>query len=137
MGVSIHSHAVIGVKLPKPPFIKGQAPGCEHNVEEDTAFCPHCGKPAWEECEVPMRGYEPDDEKLCGFDVVLGENNDGPTYYVGIVTASNPYGEFDGYSAININWSLPGIRDTLRKALRPLGLWKDENFGLWTILVYC
>ena len=64
MGCSVFARAIIGVKLPRPPFKEVKERGCEHAVSQ-VEFCGKCGAKSWVVESQPL--FDEDDCKIGDF----------------------------------------------------------------------
>lgn len=128
MGVDYTAKAVIGLRVFKDELYKQQTVKTfAHHYEEDTdvRFCPKTGRPLFALKNVPIPEYQ-EDESLAGFAVhTLGYCGEADYILVGHGIESD--GEPDMIDIEGIN----EMRVDMKAKLEPLGLWDEEEFGLW------
>ncbi len=133
MGVDWHSSAIIGVKLDKP-MVLTKTRACRH-TEQASPFCSECGKPMWQsEREIHPKVYaiyEGGDSS----GLQCCTSSDEAEYYIGMYmarTRSNRSGDYDA------KIELPPVLNVMEikaKLMEVLGdLYKERDFGLWTVL---
>lgn len=163
MSVDYHAYAVMGVLLPKIPkaMKKSRKPAFKHDYEDDgkVEYHPKTGMKLWleETIEVPadypgivfLRSYidsagkEQDEyasplregQTLIRIPVHLSLVHDthSETTYVGYIARANTYGH-ENSARVKIPPYLNLIEDELRKLLEPHGLWREDRFGLYSVL---
>jgi hypothetical protein len=150
MGVDYTAFTIIGVRMPltdlmdvkhvaKPAMFLKKC--CKKYTETDFKCCPDCGNLLWRS----ERAFVP---KIDGWTEEDWDNRD----FFGhkIVTDSGWYGlekcnlfigvRFGGYGNVATVVEIPDdvyvdkLKQELWRILYPLGLWKEESFGLWTYL---
>jgi hypothetical protein len=114
MGVDWYAKAAIGCKVEKASlYVTRRERVCNHVLSNPAAmaYCPTCGKPAWQERQRPIDGFDDGEETgramLHGFPVARGTNG---TCFV--VCLKGCFAEADD------------------------GQGADGAFGLWAVL-YC
>lgn len=144
MSVSYSSYAVIGVKIdPKKLVITEKVRNCSCEVKniEKKKFCSSCGKKVFVEEDTYIPQYDDDAHKkdfpfyysLCGFPLIY--NTDNIDAFVAFICCEcDDYNDnpFSDLSNINIE----EVKTKMREKLEPMGLWNEENFGLWAVQ-YC
>lgn len=134
MGADYSSHAVIGVRVSRNAFVSKQertVDGCNH--PHDFEFCPRCGRPAKRKEIVSVDLLEDDPDTFYGLDLVKG--TDQREIYLGITcsgTNSN-CGDEDSFVKVS-DFQIREIRTKIQNVLRPLNLWDEKMFGLWSVL---
>lgn len=140
MGVDYTVCTVVGIEIDKSSFFTtGQTRerGCEHPLLDEAKFCPDCGKQAWVEksTKEPLPLYDEDDETFAGLDVVYDQRyeEDNTRFFVGVST------QMDMQCGIPKMMAPSVVEETKQKiqaALKPLGLWDESKFGIWTFVQY-
>ena len=127
-----HAVVVIGCKVDKSQvFMTKDMRVCEHQLQvEGAKFCSECGKRAWKTtttaieefddrgCETTLSGLLVFDDYSSDFILVAGESIN-----------------FDDSSKDNAAMLRTNLVDVAKRrvkaALGPLGLWDDDQFGIW------
>ena len=112
------------------------SPCVECGATDPGAFCPACGaeRDVTLVPEFYFGNYQEDIMKANPGLSVVANDSENPTYiYIGF---GNESGEYDGGSMFDIPdpERIESLKDALRKAFIPMGLWDTRNFGLWTFL---
>ena len=129
------AYTIIGVPFdPELITIREQVRGCDHplpssvNNSVSINFCGQCGKPAFIHTVEYAGGWKEGDNNICGLQIYYFTESDEGIVGVLIGCAS----ESDPMSFTNqINFLT--CREKLQKVLEPLGLWKESEFGIYTI----
>ena len=139
MGYRAYAVGLIGVRL-KPEVIASKlytekkVPGCKHVTRHITEFCPTCGKVAYETVQEPIEEYDENvddgEPKLCGYRLLSrsSEDYDDPVFIAHWCSRLLDVDEvaFKEMESVDMVY----IKDTMRKRLKPLGLFDDKAFGL-------
>lgn len=153
MSTSFYANAVIGVEIDindVSPNRKVRRCKCRKEVLKDMKFCSSCGYKAWENAETPIEGLKnygddydgEEDPTLFGLPIVCVRGYDpvDPDHYRTLqmfaVAAKVSHGDvlYDTTpEMIILPDNLSEMKETLRKALVPHGLWDESKFGLWAI----
>jgi hypothetical protein len=153
MSTSFYANAIIGIEIDiykVSPNRKVRKCKCIKNVSEDMKFCPSCGYKAWENAENPIDGlehYQDVDDgmeyaTLFGIPIVCVQGYDptDPDHYRTLqmfaVAAKVSHGDvcYDKTpEMVSLPDNLAEMKETLKKALEPNGLWDESKFGLWAI----
>lgn len=159
MGADYRAYTVVGVSLPAVDELprltaKRRKKAFEHDYPDDgeTEFDPKTGKPLWldETEEYTVRGtpavvYE---DEYGETEVEEGQillkapegmrfhyGTDGEPVFLGVVSRTgNSNGGDD--TAFLAPQDMNSLRFALRGALKPIGLWEEDDFGIYTNL-YC
>ena len=164
MSVDYHAYAVMGVLLPKIPMAmkKSRKPAFKHDYEDDgkMEYHPKTGMKLWleETIEVPAdypsimlvlsfidrEGNEREDfhpplregQKLLRIPMNLCAVNDtrSENIYVGYVAKANTYSQ-ETSPKVNVSPDLNLLKEDLKKLLEPHELWREEQFGLYSVLI--
>lgn len=146
MGVSYYAHAVIGVSVTREQLYEVEEKkerGCRHSVHTCFAFCPMCGKPTWitskvEQLKPFVKTKFPEEglsevESVAGLKIFLGTRHHSDLYeeiVLGIGVTANENGAKFLHGTDLDTW-----KHGIRVALEPHGLWDENKFGLYSILV--
>lgn len=129
MGCSVYARAIIGVRLPRPPFKEVKERGCQHSLAK-SVFCGECGAKMW---ITESRSLL--ESRLGTFNLFEGGSPDNTDYYVGICATQTddcmyvPPGVYGGH-LLGMDMGL--LRCQLEALLKPIGLWGgDVQVGLW------
>lgn len=137
MGADYKAKAVIGVRIANPAklYTKRIVKAFEHNYPKDKNFCSATGKKLWVEVNVPIDAYNERTEKLFEYNVIHG--TDQEEVFVCIAAATDTYsnGGKDSFK-VDLPANLEQRREKLKADLSAIGLWHDNEFGLWAVL-YC
>jgi len=134
MSVDFSAITVLGIKLDESDLsARREVRGCEHSVPDDAAYCPACGKKVRNTVVSPISILDRGSGKLGSFDLTSAGPDCGPLI-VGAVLGEA--GEFPKsmrcYDPTKLD--APKVKEELRELLEPLGIFKEDTFGLWTIL---
>jgi len=148
MSTSFNAYALIGVCLSKESWENGlkpepiveEKPGCACNAEfSKKKFCPECGQPNLVKVVINQKEidkfntYDAVEKLAKSLKLKMACGYDGDFYCIGV--GSGPAGNYEP-DAIRMeirNIDLVVIETKLRKALAPLGLWDENEFGLWAV----
>ena len=142
MGANWYAATVVGVRVPKNKVMREEIYflnncKCKPKVDPETypeaEFCSACGRMIRRECirDVAMfDGFDPWDRRpsIDGWPVYTG--NDATLFYIGIFVAEVV--ECEKKSPLPDLSKLCQFIEDMKK----IGLWDEEEFGLWTILNY-
>lgn len=136
MSFDAYAYTIIGLKVEKDKIYKmSKKRLCEHQIPEDANFCHVCGQKAYKEAEeiIPLGKAG----NICGFGII-SIHNYLPSYFLveKYVECSG-----DGWNAAKQDrrqckmgsFDLEEIKQRMKKALEPHGLWDEENFGIWCV----
>lgn len=144
MSVDFTATALIGVELDKSKTSKMiKERGCEHKVSKNK-FCAQCGEAMWSEREVIMgelccKEYEEDE---CYSDEIILEGyrlaftTDQNRVFLGkqVSTSGDTEAKMIGLPVMKeIGQDIAYIKQALMNFLKPLDLWDESKFGIWTI----
>jgi hypothetical protein len=133
MGVSYSAEALIGIKVERELFVIGtkKVKRFNHNYPEEISFCPNTGRKLWNE-EVQYHPlYNEDKETFGGFSITT---NDSDTWIVIVRALDRGYDSENVFDFKQLPVDLESKKQKLRELLEPLGAWKEEKFGLYTVL---
>ena len=146
MSVTVACDTVVGVMFPKERLFGEKIEKTfDHNYPETMKFCPETGKKLWRvDKHAPLfPGLECGDDRFAGLKLVygpavherVGDNweSDHKTFYVGKTFQTNGYQDDKRVSFINEK-VLTEAKAEVKAKLEPLGLWNEDNFGVWTVL---
>lgn len=100
---------------------------CGHEKPAGANFCPECGKPSG--------SYDESSKTIAGYSVLLDVER--LEAYVCGASASDerPNGPQCRPTMLTTDM-IADIRIKMRNSLKPLGLWDERSFGLYSVLVY-
>ena len=142
MGLDIFSTAIIGLRVEASELRETQKRRvCEHPLPADTdaEYCAQCGIDLWEDDEFWKPFISEDYDKdwylwIGDIPVFAEEDGEGFAYIIGAgVRTDSHRRNADGDAFMQLEESLEQIRERLRGALEPLGLWNEAGFGLYAI----
>jgi hypothetical protein len=158
MGFNCYAHTVIGVQLPLPKNlprarISVRKKAFDHNYkdEDGVEFDLKTGRKLWlnekifTETDYPVIVYESDYEdstllegqvKLTSFpqhNLAFLWGTDNSSAFFGMDISSGSLD--DGYINFNPVPDIENIKQRLKEVLEPFDLWKESDFGIYTILV--
>jgi hypothetical protein len=142
MGADYTAIAVIGIEIDekKIPVTKHKEKTFNHNYPETVKYCPDTGKPLWKKWTTPNFTFDPDQEsdetkliKLMDIEVFKG--TDDKPVILGYGTNDTDSNGGNDYSFVNMP-DINLIKTSLKNALEPYGMWKESEFGLYSVL-YC
>lgn len=134
MSVDFSAITVLGIKLDESDLsARREVRGCEHSVPDDAAYCPACGKKVRNTVVSPISILDRGSGKLGSFCLITVAPDSGPCI-AGVVL-----GKTDGYTGPIVCYDLtkldaPKVKKELRKLLEPFGIFREDAFGLWTVL---
>ena len=128
MSVDYYSHAIIGcevpvIKLYKKIIIKHT----QHTWPDGSKFCPTCGKETETIKDEPI--FNENDNTIGAFSLVWATDN--RRAFVGLVAESDD----EDIKMTNLP-DIKKLESELESVLGPLGLWRADKFGLYSVL-YC
>jgi hypothetical protein len=126
MSVSYSASAVIGVMISVKdllgPPVKVKA--FNHQYDESVNFCPTTGQKLWKVKQSYIKEYSEGDNLNGVKCFYVQEENE---ILVGDGIKVDIYGSMSNSMRINF---VGDIKDKVRNALKPLGLWHEGSFGL-------
>jgi hypothetical protein len=134
MSITYISYAFIGVEINlRSLWVNSQVRSCKH--PENTAgvkFCPVCGKPAFQQHQEPIEGFDGEDN-LCGLRIVHTSDGYGTWLkaFACVFVLSSDERDTSGFCPVRE--TMDDLRHRLRSVLQPLGLWREDRFGLYTV----
>ena len=138
MGVDYTAYSAIGVMVPREALWRKVRVRCCTHPPGDGKFCSACGKPVWAERSEPREGYDPDDCLWNGHRVAETEGMDvSPRFVVCVKGGCASAGESSGTKRLGLDFAaLAEAKEELRGMLEKEGIgWREDAFGLWTILL--
>lgn len=123
MSVTFYASGLIGCETTGKTDVVVQKPRCPHDISKAVKFCSECG-----ESVKPIEKTEPlpglvDAVKAAGLS--FASTTDGEREFIGLKAGST-----DDATRTHIP---DDIKDKVRTALEPFGLWDEASFGLWGI----
>ncbi len=132
MGVDYTSYAVIGVKIdPEKLYIEETKRGCNCEKTPTEKFCSDCGAKSFIESKEPIASYD-EDENVLGYRILWGTNCEKAVIAISW-SEDDDYGQEDN-SFAQIPNNLEELKNKMKNALGPVGLWDEKNFGLWSVI---
>ena len=148
MSMYIRSFAILGVEINVDKLsVEGEVRGCSCDITKalgvpsvnNPNFCPVCGDRFMNDEDVDIDGFDRDNEKLHGLDVIF--NSSGDKAFVGaLVSASDMRHKTDvGFQQFTITGQehiIPRMRELLCDKLGHIdndGFYNAEKFGLYSI----
>lgn len=164
MGVDYYAYAVIGVLLPGIPMAKrvSRKPAFKHEYDDNgkMEFDPKTGAKLWldefievdaeypgvvfiesytdrngnvcEDYHSPLRGGQSAIHLPGHLDIVRATSED--KIYVGYIAMAESYNP-DSITKVKVLPDLNILKEEIRNILDPYGLWREELFGLYSVLV--
>lgn len=143
MGADYYATTVIGIRVGRSEIFKKRKTvinccRCKQKTDPRTApntsFCPFCGKPLQLEVEKEFCIIsDVDDERYIenvrGWPVRY--DTDQENIFIGVYVN----GPIDGWKIGPLPDLSEDLLDKFTQDMRELGLWRQDRFGLWTILV--
>lgn len=125
---STSSFVIIGLMVDNDKLYttkKERQCNCEVKNIENMMYCFKCGKPAMKKVKVPIPAMV--DYEIGGFSV--HSIND-----CHIISIPDTYKTNDDYSMnmVKISESWDEVKENMKSVLEPLGLWNDNDFGVWS-----
>jgi hypothetical protein len=146
MGADWYSMTCIGLKVPKGKVIEevdeyrnlcGCVPQVDPDVYPEAKFCPNCGRLIRRSVTIDKPLYDAfagdyynDVVELSSWTVK--HDTDAYNFYICIYTS----GLVERYKRSDIPNISEEVLDKFKADMESLGLWDEEQFGLWTI-TYC
>ncbi len=141
MGTTFEAIGVVGYRFNEDElYVEREKRGCGHSIPYygSQKFCPTCGRPAWVGKNVmiaPLAAVGDHGEwNIAGYShYTAGDAGDGDVFFgesvrVGGCESKDP----QDYAQLDVV-QLLAVELAIRKVLEPLGLWKQERFGVWII----
>jgi hypothetical protein len=142
MGVDYYAITVIGIRVARSEIFRTvkkieNCCKCDKKIDpppnSDIKYCPICGRPIKLEveeefCILPGLAEQGYIEEVRGWPVKC--DTDCENFFIG------PYamGPIDGWKKGPLPDLSEETLDRFRQDMRELGLWRQDRFGLWTIL---
>lgn len=128
MGVDYTAYTIIGSRVSRAALYRlEQRQVCEHVIPEQFAYCPECGQQRLVTVKTPL--YDERSETINGLQVILiAETEDA--YIAQWYRKTDMYDEPARAFVPNQEHAMKSVQ----VALEPLGLWDEQQFGLWTVL---
>jgi hypothetical protein len=131
MGADYYAYAVIGCEVTGKLYKPAVEPGCLHKNPPTQAFCGTCGKKTVKHTEIPIDGFDPDDNLLVfnGRALKVVHTTDDERAFAGLTTTAIDHR--DSATRIDLDTF---AREMVQEVLEPLGLWDPTSFGIWSVL---
>jgi hypothetical protein len=139
MGCSIYAHAIVGLRVPWGTVYKGQkrVKAFDHNHPEDWDVDPKTGEKLWRLEDEFVDGFKPYDPfygtsaELCGYEVVYRRPSEHVDFAFVCLAQVKSKDLTEGWH-MNLG-SIPSARNRkeFKDKMIELGLWDDDNCGLW------
>ena len=134
MSVRYSAITILGVKLDESDLLaRREVQGCEHSVPDDATYCPTCGKKVKNVVVSSISILDRGSGKLGSFSLITVDP-DSSHYIAGAVLGEA--GEFPKsmscYDPTKLD--VPKVKEELRELLEPFGIFREDAFGLWTVL---
>lgn len=139
MGASYHSHALIGLRVPRHIYVakafdRKDVKTFPHDFAPAIKFHPQNGQRLWKEELTPFEDVE---KVLSNFTIVTDGEIDRHVYicvcYAGNEINDNG-GPYDSLTQLAQSFSISEWKKRMQNELEPLGLWNEKEFGLWAVL---
>lgn len=131
-----NSIAIVGIRLDYDSlYTVTKVRTFEHNYPQSSNYCYVTGKKLWTDLRKPVVGYDEVNQKLSGFKVEFSSDRGDAFICIAVATTTEYYkgGKGNSMSQAILNASLDQQKQKLKEALLPLGLWNEEEFGLWAV----
>jgi hypothetical protein len=138
MGVDYSAVALIGVRVDLDNLMpKKKVKAFPHDYPEETMFCPKTGRKLWDVERVPVDGYDEGKDLFHGFRVHAGTNWSDGTHEMFIAFESVRVKDDDGTAIRHLTGvnCISEMSKCMQSVLEPLGMWDENEFGLWVVLV--
>ena len=157
MSVDYYAYAVIGVQLPGFPRAKKMVriPAFSHDFEDDgqMEFDPKTGRKLWSDEKVEIEAdytaviITENDDRYWGElaegqkhirlpkDLSMVHSTDNENVYIGFVVKSSSCEREDQTHGCRLP-DIENLKETLKNLLEPYELWREDLFGLHSVL-YC
>lgn len=132
MSTTDYAASIIGCRVDRSKiFFKQKTRICDHSLPENYPnFCPECGKRTYLMMEVTIDEYDQDHKTLNGLRVFENEYSDQI-----IIAACSVVLDCDEWISCKLDPAhVSGSRTQLKKILKPLDLWDEEQFGIWCMM---
>ena len=136
MSTTHHAAAIVGCRIPLSKlFVTNTIRSCGHPTPIGNAqFCPDCGKKLWQEVKQPISQYDHDASSLCGYRV-FAFTVDSDYVYISDLFSEVKNEHYEKPRPITID-QIPPIKIRIRAILGDIGLWNEDEFGIWPVLRY-
>jgi len=133
-----YTKSCIGIKIPYSKLFKIKTRGCSHSLptQKKAKFCMFCGKRLW----INNKELNEKDNKLYGFDFFTNSaffEKGNPKYaFIGVIIKTF-YGNPPTVQKLPDLYikNMKSIKSDLKRALTPLKLWKEKDFGVWIVML--
>jgi hypothetical protein len=133
MSVDYSALTVVGVKINRADLSeKHEVRGCAHEVPSDATYCPTCGKKIKNIVVAPLPIFEKGNGKVGPFDAIDSRTSDGLVVGVVLGLSGGYCGSFNYYDPTKLD--IQKTKAELKALLEPYDLFKENSFGLWTVL---
>lgn len=132
MGADYTAKAIIGLKIdPARLHVDHTVKAYPHDHPSTMNFDPQNGNPLWKIVKIPIDGFDEGKEKLFGYELVFGTDDDSAFVCLFMVDDTYSNGGNDE-AMLKIPENLSLHKAKMKADLG--GLWDEEEFGLWTVL---
>lgn len=140
MGVSFRAYTTIGVVVPKSKLYRtNRMRGCVHALPDQGSWCPQCGQKVWLEDQEPIPEFLPDGSRendwtptVAGLPCIIARDSDEVIAGVTVLAARGG-DRHDPHLVMGTPPDAGEVRERLKAALEPLGLWDESKFGVWLL----
>jgi hypothetical protein len=131
MGYDATAQTIIGVKIDKNQLYENRPVRCCQHKETDKKFCSECGKMMWKDRKVRKDFYDAaqENDNIVGEVFRLIEIQHSDSCFIGLLAESESNGRF-----AKQNVDVESIKQELQEVMELIGLWEEEDFGIWTHL---
>lgn len=143
MSTTHHAAVIVGCRIPYSElFVKSRVRICSHRIPGESLdvnlsfdkFCTECGNKLWKTVKEPIAQYDQTGETLCGFRVFAWSVDRDYAY------VSDLFSEVDNKSDVEPEPitldNMSFVKDRIKSLLEAIGLWNENEFGIWPVLWY-
>ncbi len=125
---STSSFIVIGVTVDTDQlYTKKEVRNCECDLEGlESLYCPKCGKETMTTESDPIPAFK-NENSIGDFEVHDMYNEVSVIAIPGTYDYNSDY----GMEKINVPENIAELKEQMKIALEPLGLWEEDSFGIW------
>lgn len=135
MSVDYYQHLIIGCKIDINKIkIPERVRNCDCDIQNiDTIkYCPECGRAAWVDSWKAIEGYDETDYPATFLNMPLVYDTDEANCWVAIQKQDLKDDISSSIKFKNIE-DIEALKKEIKSKLEPIGLWNEEDFGIWAI----
>jgi len=130
MGIDYYAYVILGLPIDEDKLVTGHTEtikAFDHNYPEYMSYCPKTGKKLWEDKYIVENEIDLDD---ISEDIESVQDDD--KIYAAIFLEYMNLKRDSGSILLEIP-NIEEAKQKMRQYLEPLGLWNEEDFGLYLV----